>query len=227
MDVRAVREGALRAVRAAAYFVLDVVSSIPFDLIIQSDGSSATKVAKVIKVFRLLKVSSRVRNFRRSGVHDRPGHARERCAAQSDAVAQLSKVSKTTQYAEQIEDWVGTCTPALSTIPCTLARTLLFSRLRLHEKHSSAVCVCMPPHLHRDCARRCHICTRDWAHPAYICTGTGLTPATSAPGLGAPLRVRAELLALGAHATPLLCATELSRAGGVDMLVSSNLARVI
>ncbi len=72
------------------------------------------------------------------------------------------------------------------------------------------------PHLHRD-----------WAHPAYICTGTGLTPATSAPGLGAPLRVRAELLALGAHATPLLCATELSRAGGVDMLVSSNLARVI
>ena len=118
-------------------------------------------------------------------------------------MAQLSKVSKTTQYAEQIEDWVGTCTPALSTIPCTLARTLLFSRLRLHEKHSSAVCVCMPPHLHRDCARRCHICTRDWAHPAYICTGTGLTPATSAPGLGAPLRVRAELLALGAHATPL------------------------
>ena len=52
------------ALRAAAYFVLDVVSSIPFDLIIQSDGSSATKVAKVIKVFRLLKVSSRVRNFR-------------------------------------------------------------------------------------------------------------------------------------------------------------------
>jgi hypothetical protein len=30
------------------------------------------------------------------------------------------------------------------------------------------------PHLHRD-----------WAHPCHICTGTGLTPATSAPGLGA------------------------------------------
>jgi hypothetical protein len=29
------------------------------------------------------------------------------------------------------------------------------------------------PHLHRD-----------WAHPCHICTGTGLTPATSAPGLG-------------------------------------------
>ena len=25
---------------------------------------------------------------------------------------------------------------------------------------------------------------RDWAHPCHICTGTGLTPATSAPGLG-------------------------------------------
>jgi hypothetical protein len=32
------------------------------------------------------------------------------------------------------------------------------------------------PHLHRDCA-----------HPCHICTGTGLTPATSALGLGSPL----------------------------------------
>ncbi len=32
------------------------------------------------------------------------------------------------------------------------------------------------PHLHRDWARRCH-----------MCAGTGLTPATSAPGLGSPL----------------------------------------
>ena len=32
------------------------------------------------------------------------------------------------------------------------------------------------PHLHRD-----------WAHPCHICTGTGLAPATSAPGLGSPL----------------------------------------
>ena len=32
------------------------------------------------------------------------------------------------------------------------------------------------PHLHRD-----------WAHRCHICTGTGLTPATSAPGLGSPL----------------------------------------
>jgi hypothetical protein len=28
---------------------------------------------------------------------------------------------------------------------------------------------------------------RDWAHPCHICTGNGLGPATSAPGLGAPL----------------------------------------
>jgi hypothetical protein len=32
------------------------------------------------------------------------------------------------------------------------------------------------PHLHRD-----------WARPCHICTGTGLAPATSAPGLGSPL----------------------------------------
>ena len=31
------------------------------------------------------------------------------------------------------------------------------------------------PHLHRD-----------WAHPCHICTGAGLTPAASAPGLGSP-----------------------------------------
>jgi hypothetical protein len=64
------------------------------------------------------------------------------------------------------------------------------------------------PHLHRDWAHGCPICTRtgltpatsapglgsplphlhkDWAHPGHICTGTGLTPATSAPGLGSPL----------------------------------------
>jgi hypothetical protein len=53
------------------------------------------------------------------------------------------------------------------------------------------------PHLHRDSAHPCLICTRtgltppisppgmgssrDWAHP-----GTGLATATSAPGLGSP-----------------------------------------
>ena len=63
------------------------------------------------------------------------------------------------------------------------------------------------PHLHRDWARPCHICTgtglapatsapglgsplphlhRDWAHRCHICTRTGLAPATSAPGLGRP-----------------------------------------
>jgi hypothetical protein len=63
------------------------------------------------------------------------------------------------------------------------------------------------PHLHRDWARPCHICTgtglapptsapglgsplphlhRDWARPSHICTGTGPTPGTSAPGLSSP-----------------------------------------
>ena len=65
------------------------------------------------------------------------------------------------------------------------------------------------PHLHLDCACRCHICTgtgphlgpatsapglgsppphlhRDWTSPCHICSGTGLTPPTSAPGLGSP-----------------------------------------
>ncbi len=42
----------------------------------------------------------------------------------------------------------------------------------------------LAPHLHRDWARSCHICThRDWAHPCHICTGTGLTPATPGPRL--------------------------------------------
>ena len=43
------------------------------------------------------------------------------------------------------------------------------------------------PHLLRDWARRCH-----------ICSGTGPTPATSAPGLGSPLPHRRQDLA-GAH----------------------------
>ena len=61
------------------------------------------------------------------------------------------------------------------------------------------------PHLHRDWAHRCHICTRtgltpatsaqglgpsqphlhrDWARSCNICTGTWLIPAISAPELG-------------------------------------------
>ena len=38
------------------------------------------------------------------------------------------------------------------------------------------------PHLRRDRAGPCHICTRDSAHACHICTGTGLAPPTSAPG---------------------------------------------
>ena len=30
------------------------------------------------------------------------------------------------------------------------------------------------PHLHRDWAHHCHICTGTWAHPSHICTGTRL-----------------------------------------------------
>jgi hypothetical protein len=33
------------------------------------------------------------------------------------------------------------------------------------------------PHLHRDWAHRCRICTGTEAHPAHICTGTGAHPA--------------------------------------------------
>ncbi len=52
-------------------------------------------------------------------------------------------------------------------------------RSRMQRTHTrvthSPRCVSVP-HLHRD-----------WAHPCHICTGTGLTPATSAPGLRSPL----------------------------------------
>jgi len=42
------------------------------------------------------------------------------------------------------------------------------------------------PHLHRDWARPCHICTgrfQDWARPCHIHICTGLAPAAYAPGL--------------------------------------------
>jgi hypothetical protein len=49
----------------------------------------------------------------------------------------------------------------------------------LHRNSTSAPGLCSPrPHLRRD-----------WARPFHICTGTGLTPPTSAPGPGAPLRL--------------------------------------
>ena len=54
------------------------------------------------------------------------------------------------------------------------------------------------PHLHRDWAHPCHICTGTGLTPVHICTGTGArpchicagtgpAPATSATGLGSPL----------------------------------------
>ena len=43
------------------------------------------------------------------------------------------------------------------------------------------------PHLHRDWAHPCHICTGAGLTPAESASGTGLAPATSAPGLGSPL----------------------------------------
>ena len=65
------------------------------------------------------------------------------------------------------------------------------------ERLAVVLCGAPLPHLHRDWAHPCHICTRtrsplphlhrDWAHPCHICAGTGLTPATSVPGLGSPL----------------------------------------
>jgi hypothetical protein len=46
-----------------------------------------------------------------------------------------------------------------------------------------------PPHPHL---------RRDWARRGHICAGTGLTPATFAPGLGAP----AAMSALRPHPLP-------------------------
>jgi hypothetical protein len=43
------------------------------------------------------------------------------------------------------------------------------------------------PHLHRDRAHPCHICTGTGLTPAHIWAGTGLALPTSAPGLSSPL----------------------------------------
>ena len=42
------------------------------------------------------------------------------------------------------------------------------------------------PHMRRNRARACHICTGTGAHPRHICTGTWAHPTTSALGLGLP-----------------------------------------
>jgi hypothetical protein len=44
---------------------------------------------------------------------------------------------------------------------------------------------CVADGLHRPIA---DLQQRDWAHPRHICTGIGLAAATSAPGLGSPMR---------------------------------------
>jgi hypothetical protein len=45
------------------------------------------------------------------------------------------------------------------------------------------LCAAPLPHLHRDWAHPCYLCTGTGLTLCHICTGTGLTPATSAPGL--------------------------------------------
>ena len=42
----------------------------------------------------------------------------------------------------------------------------------------------LPPHLHRDWARRCHICVGTGLTPCHICVGTGLTPDPMCAGTG-------------------------------------------
>jgi hypothetical protein len=51
---------------------------------------------------------------------------------------------------------------------------------------------------------------RDWAHPCQICSGTGLTPATSAPGLDPPLSPSAPRLDNHAKVTIELIGTDKS-----------------
>jgi hypothetical protein len=79
--------------------------------------------------------------------------------------------------------------------------------------HAHAHVARPPPHLHRDWARRCHICTgtglaaatsalglgsllphlrRDRARRCHIWAGTGLAAATSGPGPGATVRCGAS-----------------------------------
>jgi hypothetical protein len=66
---------------------------------------------------------------------------------------------------------------------CTCARThtQVLKRFQLPEKLWSR--------LRKSRATRfaCPHLRRDWAHPCHICTRSGLTPATSVPGVGSPL----------------------------------------
>ncbi len=79
----------------------------------------------------------------------------------------------------------------------------------LHKPAQSHICAGTAltpplPHLHRDWAHPCHICTRIGLSPCHTCLGTGPAPSTSAPGLcwrsaGGVLRT-ALLYSLHSHA---------------------------
>ena len=82
------------------------------------------------------------------------------------------------------------CTPASTS--CVLwesarrthARETAIARADREARPTAARDAPPGPHLHRDGCRRLPHLHRDWAHCCHICTVTGLTPPTSAPGLG-------------------------------------------
>ena len=100
--------------------------------------------------------------------------------------------------------------PLSAQFPLELHRTPS-RRTVSHGRHTSAPGLRSPlPHLRRD-----------WAHPCRICTGTALTPATSAPGLGSPLphlhRLRPRQICMRCR----------GRAARQDVKISTKAGRVI
>jgi hypothetical protein len=58
------------------------------------------------------------------------------------------------------------------------------SCVRVSVRQGAGAPCCALPHLAPGLGSPLPHLHRDWAHPCHICTGTGLTPATSAPALG-------------------------------------------
>ena len=108
----------------------------------------------------------------------------------------------------------GTDVPALSL--CLISnRSLCVDRVANRSRTCSNACrphlrrdwAHPSPHLRRDCARRCHICTgcgsaspmphlhRDSPHPCHSARGLLSPPGTSAPGVGSPPAASAPGLA--------------------------------
>jgi hypothetical protein len=135
-----------------------------------------------------------------------------------------------------------------------VGRKALKARRRCVRTSGNDPCICdgEEPHLRRDWAHPCRICTgtglncatsapgrlipanlhRDWAHPCHICARTGLAPATSAPGVtearqpgGAGARGERGGGAAGADllVPPLHGAVALEQVNGRAVLVGEHL----